>query len=325
MPTSSQIAAFHRLLADANAGGQAKVDAMVALVQRTIFVVPWPAGIEGFRTLVNSEGVAALPIFTTRDELEEAARRYGWLSADGSAPSAEIGARNALNYATQQNLTYVVVDIAATHALELLREEYQPLLSDAARRDSQGPYAAAGRISTTLRQRVTPTPGSIPAADPIAPPAIPSGTIPGGEGRPPSSPGTLVSPSTRPASSPGLTVSAAFDPSAATFGGGTSVTLAALAQAPSDELYEALTNVLRGYPEVEWASLCAAARGPSAPVPTVGLRVDTSYRQRLNEIRDALRRTADEQGAALDVLLLDDAELMRSARAFGVFYPWRKK
>ena len=39
-----------------------------------------------------------------------------------------------------------------------------------------------------------------------------------------------------------------------------------------------------------------------------------------------LRRSGDAQGAALDVLLLDDADLMRSARALGiVFYPWRKK
>ncbi len=310
--TNAQTAAFHRLLSDAHAGGQAKIDAMVALVQRTVYVVPWPAGIDGFRTLVNSDGVAALPIFTLREELEEAARRFGWLAADGSAPSAEIGARNALNYSIQQNLSFVVVDIAADHALELSREEFEPLLSEAARRDSQGPYAAAGRISTSLRQRVTPMPGTIPAQKPISPPkSVPPGAMP---------------PESASPSSPGLSVSTGFDPkAAATFGGGTSVSIAPLAQHPPDELYDAIAGMLRGYPEVEWASMLAAARGPSAPVPTVGLRVDTSFRQRLNEIVAEVRKAGDRFGASLDVLLLDDPELMRAARACDVFYPWRKK
>ncbi|MEZ4335091.1 MAG: SseB family protein [Sandaracinaceae bacterium] len=308
--TNPQTAAFHRLLSDAHDGGQAKIDAMVALVQRTVFVVPWPAGIEGFRTLVNSEGVAALPVFTLREELEEAARRFGWLAADGSAPSAEIGARNALNYSIQQNLSYVVIDIAADHALELQRAEFEPLLSEAARRDSQGPYAAAGKISTSLKQRVTPMPGTIQAQKPIAPPkSVPPGAMPASETP----------------SAPGLSVSTGFDPSAATFGGGTSVSLAPLGQHPPDELYDALTTLLRNYPEVEWASLFAAARGPSAPTPTVGLRVDTSFRQRLNEIVGQVRQTGERFGASLDVLLLDDAELMRTARSCDVFYPWRKK
>lgn len=286
---------------------------MVALVQRTVFVVPWPAGIEGFRTLVNSDGVAALPVFTLREQLEEAARRYGWLAADNSAPCAEIGARNALNYAISQNITFVVLDIAADHALELTREEYEPLLSEAARRDSQGPYAAAGRISTSLKSRVTPAPGTIPAQKAIEPPK----SVP---------PGAIQAPAAPPPSTPGFTVSSDFDPNAAaTFGGGTSVTLSPLSQVAPDAIYDALTAVLRDYPEVEWAALCNGARGPTAPVPTVGLRVDTSFRQRLNEIIQQVRRTGDEHGAALDVLLLDDPELMRTARASGVFYPWRKK
>ncbi len=308
--TDPQTEAFHRLLADAHHGGQAKVDALVALAQRTVYVVPWPGGIEGYRTLVNSDGVAALPIFSLLAELEEAARRYGWLGADGTAPRAEIGARKAFHYAISQNLTFVVVDIAAEHALEIGREEFQPLMTPAARRDSQGPYAAAGKISSSLIRAVTPAPGTLKAPPaPIEPPAsLPQST-------PPSA-----------ASGSGFTVSKDFDPTAAaTFGGGTSATLSALTQVPEDALYDALTALLRGYPEIEWASLCNASRGPGAPVPTVGLRVDTSYRQRMNEIIAEIRKAGEGHGAALDVLLLDDPELMRSARATGVFYPWRKK
>ena len=318
--TDPQTAAFQRLLLDAHHGGQTKVDVLIALVQRTVHVVPWPGGIEGFRSLVNSEGVAALPMFTPLEQLGEAARRYGWLAADGSAPSAEIGARAALNYAIKQNLTYVVLDIAADHVLEIAREEYEPLLTPAARRDSSGPYAASGRISNSLIRAVRPTPppGSVAAASAsgLQRPIVPPTSTPG---RAPTAPA--------PAGADGFTASAEFAPRAgATFGGGTSVALSALAVEPSDALFAALSVVLRGYPEVEWAALLDAARGPAAPVPTVGVRIDTSFRQRVNEVITDLRRSGDAQGAALDVLLLDDADLMRSARARGiVFYPWRKK
>lgn len=301
--TDPQLAAFRRLLADAHRGGQSKVDALLALAQRTVFVVPWPSGIEGWRTLVNRDGVAALPIFTDAAELEEASRRFGWLDARGEAPRAEVGARAAFNYAVRENLSYVVVDIAAQHALELTREEYEPLLTSAARRDSAGPYAGAGKLSSSLIRAVRPTPppGSLQAAS--------ASEIP------------------PPPSTPGFTVSTGFNPSAsaATFGGGASVSLSPLTSEPPDELLDALAGVLRGYPEVEWACLVNASRGPSAPVPAVGLRIDGSFRQRVNEIVGEVRRAADARGAGLDVLLLDDASLMRTARGQGlVFYPWRK-
>ena len=84
--------------------------------------------------------------------------------------------------------------------------------------------------------------------------------------------------------------------------------------------------MLREYPEVEWACAMHASRGPTAPVPTIGLRVDAGFRQRVNELVSSLRRTGDAHGAGLDVILLDDAALMRSARGQGlVFYPWRKR
>lgn len=310
-----QRAAFRRLLDDAHHGGQAKVDALVALSQRTVFVVPWPGGIEGWRTLVNRDGVAALPIFTDRAELDEAARRYGWLDARGEAPFAEVGARAAFNYAIRENLTFVVLDIASSHALELAREELEPLLSAAARRDT-GPYAGAGKISSSLIRAVRPTPPPTRAPETRMHPTPP--------------PGSLAAPHAPEVAAPrdaGLTASSAFHASvsAATFGGGTSVTLTPLPSAPSDELLDALTLVLRGFPEIEWACLVHASRGPSRPVPSAALRIDTSFRQRVNEIITAVRRASDEHGASLDVLLLDDSVLMRAARTQGfVFYPWRK-
>ena len=302
--TNPQLAAFHRLLTDAHRGGQVKVDALLALSQRTVFVVPWPGGIEGYRTLVNSDGVAALPLFSDSAQLEEAARRYGWLDASSEAPRVEIGARAAFNYADGQNLSFVVVDIAADHALEIGAEEFKPLLSAAARRDSSGPYAGAGRISSTLIQAVRPTP------PPETPRAVPVPRVGATESE----------------ASEGFTASTGFDAtSEARFGGGSGARIQPLSEDAPDELYDALSVVIRDFPEVEWACLCQVARGPSDASPGIGVRVDTGFRQRINDIIGGLRTAGEAQGAALQVILLDDPELMRSARAQGVvFYPWRK-
>ncbi len=312
-----QLAAFRRLLDDAHQGGQAKVDALVALAQRTVFVVPWPGGIEGWRTLVNRDGVAALPLFTDAATLEEAARRYGWLDARAEAPRAEVGARAALNYAVRESLAFVVIDIASPHALEVSRKEFEPLLTPAARRDSSGPYAGAGRISSSLIRAVRPTPPPLHATDAVSMHPTP----------PPGSLSAPRVPEVQPPKDVGFTVSTGFNDSAkaATFGGGTSVTLSGLPSPPTAALLDALTAVLRGFPEVEWACMAQASRGPTKSVPTVALRVDDGFRQRVNEIIADVRGAAEANGASVDVLLLDDKALTRSARAQGyAFYPWRK-
>ena len=110
--TERQNEALRRLLTDASQGGQAKVDALIALSQRTLWVVPWE-GVEGYRTLVNSTGLAALPVFTSEAELNEAAQRFAWLSPAGTVAHKEIGARAAFGYAHEKNLGFVVVDITS--------------------------------------------------------------------------------------------------------------------------------------------------------------------------------------------------------------------
>ena len=126
--TERQNEALKRLLTDAAQGGQAKVDALVALAQRTLWIVPWE-GVEGYRTLVNSSGLAALPVFTTEAELLEAAQRFGWLGPDGGVVHKEIGARAAFGYAFEKNLGFVVVDITSEHSLEIGRNELVPFSS----------------------------------------------------------------------------------------------------------------------------------------------------------------------------------------------------
>lgn len=166
--------AFHRLLADGSAGGQAKVDALVALAQRTVLIPIWSHANNAFRTLVNAEGMTALPVFTSVPLLSAAARRFGWLEADGKVAHREVGSRAALRHAVAQNLPFVVVDIASPHSLEITRAEVAPLLTPQARREGQGPYAGVGRLSSSMLQavRATPPPGALDR-DRIVRPAVP--------------------------------------------------------------------------------------------------------------------------------------------------------
>lgn len=353
--------AFRRLLSDAAAGGQAKVDALVALSQRTLFVATWTPGGDDYRTLTSSQKQSALPVFTDEASLQEAAARFAWLGPDGSVPHKEVGARQVFRHVLAHDLGFLVVDIASSHALECERAEIEPLLATRGRSDSSGPFAAVGRVSESMLQAVKPTRGGSVAGVPT--PVVSPEAIDGGAARPssvgqrppprasvpevptPRPPPPGVSAGVRPPSSPssprptssqagarpeGLTVTqGTLDPSrpSATFGsGGTNVQITPLRDEPSDTLIDALSTVLRGYPEVEWAALFLAARGPVAALPTAGLRVDVAYRARVNDIVLALRKAADDAGASLDVLLLDDPKLMRTARSEGLlFFPWKRR
>lgn len=302
---------FQRLLTDAQQGGQAKVDALMALSQRTVLVPTWGQDDgSNFRTLTNANGQTALPVFSRKDELERASTQFGWSNADGSTSSKEVGARAAFNYAVAHNLHFVVVDIGAPHSLDVDREEIEPLLTPAARRESSGPYAGVGRISSSMMRAVKPasSPGQVPAVDAARRP----------------DPTAMA----REAAAAGASVSASTtdDPIAVTtFGSGSSVAVHKLSDVPSDDLLAALAGVLRGYPEVEWAALCAIARGPGGPMPTAALKVDMAFRQRVNEIVQRLRESGDAQGASLDVLLLDDPKVMRTVRSEALlFYPWKR-
>lgn len=345
MTEDAATAAFRRLLTEGAEGGQAKVDALVALAQRTVYVATWTPEGDDYRTLINSSGQNALPIFTTRDQLEEAGQKLGWLGPDGTVPAKEIGARAAFRHLVAHDLGFLIVDIAAPHTLEVERSEVEPLLS-APRTDSAGPFAAVGRVSSTMLQAVKPTPRPMPAVNPPA--ELPDGALPPASSPPPSRPvpqaegtggaiaddlppagrrASSAPPMAPPAPPAGVTATTGAAQGATTFGSGAaSVTVAAMTVEPEDALLDALSAVLRGFPEVEWASYFMAARGPTDPRPTIGLRVDTSYRARVQDIIGALRSKADEQGASVDVLLLDDPALVREARARAiVFFPWRRR
>ena len=104
------------------------------------------------------------------------------------------------------------------------------------------------------------------------------------------------------------------------------IQIRALLHPPDDALLGALTEMLRDYPEVEWATISLAARGGASAKPAVGLRIIDTFRGNVDAIVTLTQVTGRDHGASLHVLLLDDPELVRSARTLGeVFYPWRRK
>ncbi len=302
--TDRQNEALLRLLVDATQGGQAKVDALVALSQRSVWVAPWP-GTENLRTLASSGGLVALPVFTSEATLGEAAVRFGWLDPTGQVAKLELGARAAFRHAIEKNLAFVVVDITEPHALELARDEIEPLLAQR-RRDSQGPFAATGRIESSLMAAVARR--SSPGSAPTHPAA--SGVPTPAPGAPISSSGQITAPSSLPVGAlPEAPASAPLEAHALS-----SAPLGRPSAPPEDALVDRLDALLRGYPEVEWACL-----GLTEGRPALGLRVDARLRSRL----DALASVVAASG--LVTVVLDDPLHFKASRteAF-VFYPWRR-
>lgn len=307
--------AFVRLLADARDGGQSRVDALVALSQRTLYVPTWLPGDDAFRTVVSSAGVAALPVFATLQSVEETSRRFGWTTPDGRVPYREVGARGALGHAVAQNLL-VVVEMGTAHALEIEQEEIRPLLTQNSRRDPSGPFAATGKVQSAVTAAVaarqTRQSGSIPPPAPQQPAS--RAMTPAPVQQPSASgtrPMTTRSPSGYPLSMEPITVGAQ--------------TIAHLKLTPTDALLDGLSDVLRGYPEVEWACLALVSSAAQPEVPAVMIRIDSTFRTRVGEINAGIAAAAKSLGTELRTVLLDDPTLMRAARSVGKpFFPWRK-
>ncbi|MFK7998348.1 MAG: SseB family protein [Polyangiales bacterium] len=304
--------AFRRLLSEAASGGQTKVDALVALTQRTVIVPTWTPYGDDFRPLLSSDGQNALPLFTSMDQLEEAARRFGWMQPDGSVPHQEVGSRAAFRHALANRLQFIVLDITAAHALEVAREEIEPLLDSRSHSDSAGAFAAVGRISDQMLKAVRPS--SVPAAAPtdvIPAPAMPSNAV-------------MAPISSGPPSSNELL--AALTPAPAAPDTSVPLEIIELTAEPNEAVLDSITEVLRGFPEVEWAAFAMARRGQASPAPVIGLRIDTNYRARVVEVFDAVQRAGARAGLNAEVLLLDEKKLVQSVRANSiVFFPWRRR
>lgn len=153
--------AFRRLLIDAARDEQGRVDALLALSKRTVFAATWPGQQDAVRTLTNPAGQTAMPFFTGRDTLEEAATEYGWHNADGSLDFREMGARGALRHALSRGVQFMVVDLGSLSMVEFASREVEPVLhiprdgdGDGERREATGPVALGSEPGMVIREAV---------------------------------------------------------------------------------------------------------------------------------------------------------------------------
>lgn len=132
------MATLRRLLAQELKDDRARIEALTALLRCRVLVATWPTSVESVRTLTNSDGEQAMPLFSERPELLAAARRFGWLQPDGSINSRELDARDALKGALAQGTQFVVLDICAKHVVEFEREEIASALAAPTRSSKPG-------------------------------------------------------------------------------------------------------------------------------------------------------------------------------------------
>lgn len=276
--------------------------AIAGLRGAELWAATWPTDPSFLRTLTNSNGITALPLFTDERELHEASVRYAWLSVDGQAPRCTVALWEAMRVAKQQKAQLLVIDIASEHALEL-DEGDMDLLSAP---PSSKPPAQKPKF------RSTPPPADAKAVQRAS--ARPTVGERGGSGTYSPLRPRMITPNPD-----AHTVSA-------TFGATPTATMQALEVQPSDELLDELADVLREYPEVEWACLVTGARADHGQSESVALRIEPAFRKNLAEITQKLREVGAQRHATYDVLMLDTHEQMKQARAVGLpFYPWRKK
>lgn len=144
---------LRRVLQSAAGDEQARVDALIALGQRTLFAALWPGQDKYIRTLTNPAGETAMPLFTGRDVLEASATDLGWREPDGTLSWRELGAREAVRHALARGAHFIVVDLGTPHAIDFKREEMEPLLN---RRATGGPSAQDMALTAAVRSASQP-------------------------------------------------------------------------------------------------------------------------------------------------------------------------
>jgi hypothetical protein len=159
--------AFRLALAEASEQEQARADALKALWPRSVFAATWPSPNEAPRTLTNSHGETALPLFTGLDTLEVGADRFSWREPNGSIRFREMPVREALRYALTRQVNFVVLDVGFEHNVEFAREEFEPLVLQMEARSavSQTRQAAVGD-NTRRAPASPPSAASMPVAAP---------------------------------------------------------------------------------------------------------------------------------------------------------------
>jgi len=309
--TTQAAQALQQALVAAARDGNARSTAVGALRGAEVYATTWPTDPSSLRTLLNSSGVRALALFTDERQLEEAAGRFAWLGIDGHVSKRRLHMSEAIRFARQQQVALVVVDITSDHTFELDEGEMELVGAPPSTR----PPSYAGLAPVLSSPGQAPDNGSEVKRVSTRPPAL--GT-PGAE-RLSSPMGSSLTPSA-------INIDVEHHAVSATFAMAHTATMVALPSTPSEELIDTLAQVLREYPEVEWACLVGEQERTSEGAVHVALRIDRAFRKHLAEISVKLRDTSAAQGATCDVLVLDTPEQVKRARAIGMpFYPWRKQ
>lgn len=280
--------------------------AISALRGAEVYAATWAGDPTQLRTLVGPEGDLALAVFTDERHLEEAALRLAWVGIDGAVPMRRLHLSEAIRFARAGSIPVVVVDVGSDHALALDQGDMELVSAPPSTRP--GSYGALAPVQSSMRS----DDGSSVTRVSTRPPPTRDreSSIP-----PPSA--------LRPAA---VNVDVAHGAVSATFAPSALVTMSPLEAPPSDELSEALAQVLRDYLAVDWACLVADADRADASSLSVALRIDPAFHAQLPEVRERLREASARFAIRCDVVVLETAEQMKRARQIGLpFYPWRRR
>ena len=158
------------MLALAAADDDARSAALDALCERSVVAPTLSGSGDALRTLTNANGDKAMPLFSGKDTLQAAAKRFGWSSGDGAPAMRELSAREAMQSALVQGVQFVVFDVGAAHCVEFASDEVALMLAvkqarqrpAASPKPSPKPVAAASarkpRVPTAERGGMTTAP-----------------------------------------------------------------------------------------------------------------------------------------------------------------------
>ena len=148
--TGDSLSALQRLLHEAASGGQSRVDALLALTHRQVFVTQKRKG-GAYRSMVTQEGQHALLVFTSPEVFNKTCARYGWIGIE----TVEIPAREAFRYANAANLDGLVVDAGSDHAMSIGINEISPILDSKPGRELTGPFNISDNLPRKLNNAVS--------------------------------------------------------------------------------------------------------------------------------------------------------------------------
>ena len=120
--------ALRQLMSRAGEDDSARLETLALIARRLVVVATWPHSPESVRTLTNSDGEQAMPVFSGLDVLLDAAQRFGWTSPDGSVSHRELAGGEALRGAMTNGVHFVVLDICTDCTVEFGRNEVEQAL-----------------------------------------------------------------------------------------------------------------------------------------------------------------------------------------------------